>query len=40
MIDVTEWSHHGHVTYSHKSWSQHVTKKSADGHEDYGKQDA
>jgi len=25
---------------SHRSWSQHMTKKSADGHENCGKQDA
>jgi len=24
------------MSHSHKSWSQHVTQKSADGHENYG----
>ena len=38
MTKVTEWSHHSHITHSHKSQSQHMTKKSADGHEDYGRQ--
>jgi len=37
MTAVTEWSCH---TWSHKSQSQHVTKKSADGHEDCGRQGA
>jgi len=25
-----------HITHSHKLWSQHVTQKSADGHENCG----
>jgi len=36
VTEVTEC----HVTHSHKSQSQHVTKKSADRHEDCGRQDA
>ena len=35
-MTVTE-SQNGHITW--ESQSQHVTKKSADGHEDYGRQD-
>jgi len=33
VMTVTEWS-------CHRSRSQHVMKKSADGHENYGRQDA
>jgi len=32
-------SHVSHITWLW-SWSQYVTKKSADGHEDCGRQDA
>jgi len=35
---VTEWSHHTH-TGCHMSQSHHVTKKSADRHKDYRRQD-
>ena len=37
VTKVTEWSCHNN---SHMSWSQHVTKKSADRHEDCGRQGA
>jgi len=40
VTEVTEWSRYDHVTHSHKLWSQHVTKKSADRHEDCGRQGA
>jgi len=38
-MTVTE-SQNGHITRSHVSQSQHVTKKSANGHKDCGRQDA